>query len=153
MTGEAALAALSQLLQAYDLANRIEIDSLYAQFSPTLDDFYAETLRIDFPDVCGAPGAVSEEVRPDLTLTRTIAGLEPKSVRSTGAAFPLARAAALVWQALAESSTVTAGDLATALASGAAWLCPAQLGRSQVVELLLEPGGREAMALLRSLQG
>lgn len=129
----------------------MEIDSLYAQFSPTLDEFYAETLRVDFPDVRGASGAAREEVRPDLTLTRTIAGLEPKSVRSTGAAFALARAATLVRQALAESSTVTAGNFAAALASGDAWLRPAQLGRSQVVELLLEPGGREIMALLATL--
>jgi hypothetical protein len=129
----------------------MEIDSLYAQFSPTLDEFYAETLGIAFPEVGGSSGAIPDGVRPDLTLTRTIAGLEPKSVRSTGAAFPLARAATLVRQALAESSTVTAGDLAAALASGAAWLRLAQLGRSQVVELLLEPGGHEIMARLATL--
>ena len=41
--------ALQALLQAYDLANRLAIDTVYAQFSPTLDDFYAEDLRLVFP--------------------------------------------------------------------------------------------------------
>jgi hypothetical protein len=121
-------AALRDLLEGYDLANRLAIDVVYAQFSPTLDDFYHEHLALVFPERAGADG----DVVPEIVLTRTVPGQEPKSVRGAGAPFPLARAA----------------GLAAALGRDAARLRPHQVGRSQRVALRLEPDGTDVATLL-----
>ena len=94
-----AAGALRDLLERYDRDNRLAIDTVYAQFSPTLDDFYHEALTVVFPEPAGA-GVPAAEVSPEITLTRTVPGQEPKSVRGAGAPFPLARAAALAAAAL-----------------------------------------------------
>src|SRR5262249_38070172 len=52
------VADLRALLRAYDLANRLAIDTVYAQFSPTLDDFYAEDLGLAFDPRADAAGDV-----------------------------------------------------------------------------------------------
>jgi hypothetical protein len=124
-----AAAALRDLLGRYDLANRLAIDVVYAQFSPTLDDFYHEDLAVVFPDRAGAGG----DVRPEIVLTRTVPGQDPKSVRGAGAPFPLARATALA---------------AAALGRAPLRLFPRQVGRSQRVALLLEPEGTDVVTLL-----
>ena len=154
---------LEALLAAYDHANRLAIDALYAQFSPTLDDFYAEELRIVFPPrhataASGAPGADGAAARgetldagdrftPELILTRTVPGQEPKSVRSTGAPFPLAHACRLVRAALSDSPGAGAAA-ATALNEGRAFLAPVQVLRTQRVVLHLVPGGTDVIGLL-----
>jgi hypothetical protein len=91
--------------------------------------------------------AVQDGVWPDLILTRTVPGLEPRSVRSRGAPFPLARARALVVAAPTVEPPGPA-DLRARLEAGIAWLQPAQVGRSQLVQLRLEPDGRDVLALL-----
>jgi hypothetical protein len=139
--------SLAALLADYDQANRIAIDSLYAQFSPTLDDFYAETLRITFPVERVALDRLGNDVRPDLLLTRTVPGFESKSVRAQGAPFPLARARALAEQALAGQRTESSA-LVAQLGQRQAFLRPAQIGGSQVVRLIIEPGGDDVLALL-----
>ena len=121
--------ALRALLQAYDLANRLAIDTVYAQFSPTLDDFYAEDLRLVFPP----HGDSREEVRPEIVLTRTVPGQEPKSVRGPGAPFPLAQAARL-------AGAVTG--------RGAVRVRPGQVGGGQTVSLFLEPEGTDLAGML-----
>jgi hypothetical protein len=130
--GAGAAGALRDLLERYDRDNRLAIDAVYAQFSPTLDDFYHEALTVDFPDR-GEGGDPGPEVSPEITLTRTVPGQEPKSVRGAGAPFPLARAAALA---------------AAALGRDGLRLRPRQVGRSQRVALLLEPEGTDVTAAL-----
>ena len=127
-----AAGALRDLLERYDRDNRLAIDTVYAQFSPTLDDFYHEALTVVFPEpaVAGGPAA---EVRPEITLTRTVPGQEPKSVRGAGAPFPLARAAALA---------------AAALGRDGLRLRPRQVGRGQRVALLVEPEGTDVASVL-----
>jgi hypothetical protein len=135
---------LRTLLQAYDRANRLAIDTVYAQFSPTLDDYYDEDLRLVFPEGSDAQGSP----RPEIVLTRTVPGHEPKSVRGTGAPFPLAQAAALVGAALGRDGRDGRGG-----GDGRHGLClrPRQVGRSQAVALYLEPEGTDVTVLLSSL--
>jgi hypothetical protein len=143
--GEAARAALRRLLLAYDHANRLAIDAVYAQFSPTLDDFYAEALRLEL-------GAEARgEVPVEIVLTRTVPGQAPASVRGSGAPFPLAAAAGLVRRALAAAPAGEAGALAERLRRGEAQLRPRQVGGSQVVTLVVEPDGADLPALLARL--
>jgi hypothetical protein len=144
---------LRRLLDAYDRANRLEIDAVYAQFSPTLDDYYVEELRIDVPDVAaGRPAAaVPAEVRPEIVLTRTVPGLRSRSVRAPGAPFPLAQAYRLVQAALAASQSERGRALRAAVDGGSAWLALRQVPRTQRVRLLLEPGEADALALLTAL--
>ena len=125
----AAGATLRDLLERYDLANRLAIDVVYAQFSPTLDDFYHEHLALVFPERAGGDG----DVVPEIVLTRTVPGQEAKSVRGAGAPFPLTRAATLA---------------AAALGRDTARLRPHQVGGSQRVALRLEPEGTDVAALL-----
>ena len=148
MTIATARDALAHLLEEYDRANRLEIDALYAQFSPTLDDYYAEELRIAFPAEQHTLSAAGETIRPDLLLTRTVPGQEPRSVHAQGAPFPLARARALVSQALAAGSNGQNQATWRQLAAGTAWLRPVQAGRSQLVRLLVEPQGKDVAALV-----
>jgi hypothetical protein len=126
---DGAAGALVALLREYDRANRLAIDVVYAQFSPTLDDFYAESLRLEFPVQADALG----EVGPEIVLTRTVPGQEPKSVRGAGAPFPLHRARALLEAALARSPLSVR---------------PRQVGGSQRVALYLEPEGIDVTGLL-----
>jgi len=137
-------------LEEYDRANRLEIDAVYAQFSPTLDDFYLETLHIDFPDNPPAAGT-PETLRPEITLTRTVPGLQPKSVRAPGAAFPLRRCVDLAHRAVAHTPDggpqATAGHLARLL-SGEAWLVPVQVPRTQEVRLQLRPCDEDLLSRL-----
>jgi hypothetical protein len=121
--------ALRTLLQAYDLANRLAIDTVYAQFSPTLDDFYSESLRLIFPPHLGSP----DEVRPEIVLTRTVPGQEPKSVRGAGAPFPLAQATRLAGAAIGRNP---------------ARVRPGQVGGGQAVSLFLEPEGVDLAGML-----
>ena len=136
----------------YDLANRLAIDAVYAQFSPTLDDYYAEELRIEFPkskrNLHG-----QAEVRPDLVLTRTVPGQEPRSVHAPGAPFLLARAGELLASAMASVPDARGVDTRARVGRGLAWLRPEQVGRSQTVRLVLEPGGRDVQALLDEIEG
>jgi hypothetical protein len=136
--------ALRALLQAYDRANRLAIDTVYAQLSPTLDDYYDEDLRLVFPEGSDAQGST----RPEIVLTRTVPGQEPKSVRGPGAPFPLARAATLVGAALVRGSR--SGPDGWDGRHGPC-LRPRQVGRSQAVALYLEPEGIDVTALLSSL--
>jgi hypothetical protein len=124
-SGGAAADDLRRLLVEYDRENRLKIDAVYAQFSPTLDDFYAEDLRLVFPAEADARG----ELRPEIVLTRTVPGQPPKSVRGPGAPFPLARAAALV--------AAMRGDAAPPR------LAVRQSGRSQAVRLIVEETGED----------
>jgi hypothetical protein len=142
-----ALRELEDLLAAYDRANRLVIDAVYAQFSPTLDDFYAEELRIEFPD-----DRSMETPAPEIVLTRTVPGLDPRLVRGRGAPFPLGRAKALVCAALAATARPAACDVLARIEAGGAWLVPAQEGCSQVVRLRLMPDSRDALALVASLR-
>jgi hypothetical protein len=130
--------ALRALLQAYDRANRLAIDTVYGQFSPTLDDYYDEDLRLVFPEGSDSRGSP----RPEIILTRTVPGQEPKSVRGAGAPFPLAQAAALVGDALGRGGP-----------DGRHGPClrPRQVGRSQAVALYLEPEGTDVTVLLSCL--
>ena len=138
---------LRALLDAYDRANRLAIDAVYAQFSPTLDDYYQEELEVVFP----APAAmdvVSDELRPEIVLTRTVPGQAPKTVHGVGAAFPLARAAALAHAALVEARAGDADDLHTRLDRGSARLWPVQVPRTQLVQLRVRPDGVDLLSFL-----
>lgn len=46
----AASRRVREILEAYDQSNRLMIDQVYGQLSPTLDDFYEERLTVLFPD-------------------------------------------------------------------------------------------------------
>jgi hypothetical protein len=140
------LTDLAALLAAYDLASRLEIDAVYAQFSPTLDDYYDEELRLVFP-AAGHDDDVGD-LRPEVILTRTVPGLPAKSVRAPGAPFPLGRAMVLATAALRRGDP-QARRVAQALAAGAMRLVVRQAGRTQAVELALEPGGTALLDLLR----
>src|SRR5262249_20702778 len=122
------------------------IDTVYAQFSPTLDDFYAEDLGLAFDPRADAAGDVGVEI----VLTRTVPGQEPKAVRGPGVPFPLARAGDLVARALARAGERGAG-LRDGLGRGRARLRPRQVGRSQTVSLVWEPDGGDVLALLEGL--
>ncbi|HEX2034396.1 MAG TPA: hypothetical protein VHS99_09445 [Chloroflexota bacterium] len=135
---------LQRLLAAYDRENRLAIDAVYAQFSPTLDDFYLEELRLVFAPEPDAQGMLPVEV----VLTRTVPGLEPRTVRGAGAAFPLRRAAACFAGALRELPGGRGEPLLARLRDGQAWLVARQVGQTQAVALVLEPEGRDALALL-----
>ena len=87
------------------------------------------TWRWSSPSRAGGDGAVV----PEIVLTRTVPGQEPKSVRGAGAPFPLTRAAGLA---------------AAALGRDAARLRPHQVGGSQRVALRLEPEGTDVASLL-----
>jgi hypothetical protein len=125
----------------------LAIDAVYAQFSPTLDDFYAEDLRIVFP----APeelGKAADDVRPEIVLTRTVPSQVPKSVRGAGAAFPLAPAAALARAALAGARGGDAATVRARLDQGTARLWPVQAPRTQLVQLRIVPDGVDLLSLL-----
>jgi hypothetical protein len=124
---------------------------VYAQFSPTLDDFYAEDLRVVFPPPPAritTPADSPDELRPEIVLTRTVPGQPPKSVRGAGAPFPLAQAAELATAALSESGAEQALSAAASLARREAYLWPAHLPRTQVVQLRLLPGDADVARLL-----
>ncbi|MBI3970449.1 MAG: hypothetical protein HY332_04090 [Chloroflexi bacterium] len=143
---ESPAASLAHLLDAYDRANRLEIDAVYAQLSPTLDDYYAEELRLVFPQYQQG----IDEVRPEIVLTRTIPGLVTRAAHAPGAPFPLARAAALVRQSLAGSSDERARRLLERLTHGEAWLAARQRDRTQAVYLAVEPEGRDVAEWLNA---
>jgi len=145
------LEALRVLLQEYDRANRLEIDAVYAQFSPTLDDYYAEELRIEFPrnEQDLYRGA---EVRPELALTRTVPGHEPRSVHAPGAPFPLERAWELFGNAVACAPVTRGQDMWERVDADLVWLRPEQVGHTQAVRLVLEPDGSDALEILEELQ-
>jgi hypothetical protein len=149
-TGGAAVGSaadgLRALLQDYDRADRLAIDAVYAQFSPTLDDYYAEDLLIAFAPRADAAGDVAAEI----VLTRTVPGQEPKAVRGAGAPFPLRRAGVLAARALAAAGERGAA-LRDGLASGRLRLRPRQVGRSQAVALVWEPAGGDVLAFLDGL--
>jgi len=134
------------LLEAYDRANRLEIDSVYAQFSPTLDDFYLEELVVIFPAPPGS--SLPDDVRPEIVLTRTVPGQQPRSVRAPGAAFPLSEATRLAHAALAETRAESAEVTLSRLRQGLLRLWPVQLPRTQLVQLRVLPDGGDVLALL-----
>ncbi|MGH2353826.1 MAG: hypothetical protein ACRDJN_19650 [Chloroflexota bacterium] len=138
---------LARLLADYDRANRLAIDAVYAQFSPTLDDFYAEELRLEIGDTVDAGG----ELPVEIALTRTVPGTESKTVRGDGVPFPLARAGAVFSSALADAPAERGNRLQQRYDRGLVWLRPRQAGRTQGVALALEPDGQEVLALLAEL--
>lgn len=139
---------LRVILDQYDHDNRVMIDQVYGQLSPTLDDFYDERLTIAFPT--GQPSAGAEAIAPHLTLTRVIpAGGPTRIAENTGAPFPIAAVQGLVAQAaLDPNAPASLRDLAAQLASGAAWLAPRQVGRSQKVVVRVIPGSADVEAML-----
>lgn len=110
--------ALQAILDRYDHDNRVMIDQVYGQLSPTLDDFYDERLSITFPK--GRPVEDSPTVTPHLTLTRVIpAGGPTRIAENQGAPFPIAEFRAIAVRACADpSATDTIRDLASRLAVG-----------------------------------
>lgn len=156
--------ALHTLLSRYDLEHRLHIDMVYAQLSPTLDDFYAESLQVDFgnptlaaPTAPTAPTALvapttpaanTATVTPIIRLRRTIPGGPVREASGTGAAFPLAVAGALAVAALMGAPNPAAQHAQMQIASGNGALWPRQIGGSQMVTLVLEPGGADVIALL-----
>lgn len=139
---------LRVILDQYDHDNRVMIDQVYGQLSPTLDDFYDERLMIAFPK--GRPSAGAEAIAPHLTLTRVIpAGGPTRIAENTGAPFPIAAVQGLVAQAaLDPNAPAPLRDLAAQLASGAAWLAPRQVGRSQKVVVRVIPGSADVESML-----
>ena len=148
MSDVTALEALRRLLDDYDRDNRLRIDAVYAQFSPTLDEYYAEELRVEFPNLL-LSGDSGDGIRPELTLTRTVPGSEPRSVSGAGAPFPLARARTLVGRAAAD--TPEGAALVDGIHGGLVWLQARQVGRSQVVQLVLQPAGDDVLDVLIDL--
>ena len=141
-------AALRAILDRYDHDNRVMIDQVYGQLSPTLDDFYDERLTIAFPK--GRPVADEPTVTPHLTLTRVIpAGGPTRIAENHGAPFPIAEVRAIAERIAADPTATDAiRDLAARLASGAAWLAPRQVGRSQKVVVRVLPAGEDLSVIL-----
>jgi hypothetical protein len=146
-----ARAALRAILDQYDHDNRVMIDQVYGQLSPTLDDFYDERLTIAFPK--RRPVAGDPAIMPHLTLTRVIpAGGPTRIAENNGAPFPIDAVQGLVAQAATDpNAPATLRDLAAQLASGEAWLAPRQVGRSQKVVVRVIPGSAELLAILSSV--
>jgi hypothetical protein len=147
-----ARAALGALLARYDHDNRVMIDQVYGQLSPTLDDFYDERLVIAFPKGPTESRAPLSLVTPRLTLTRVIpAGGPTRIAENEGAPFPLALVRAIVRDA---ARATDAGDsvrtLAARLLSGEAWVAPRQVGRLQRVVVRVFPGGANLTDVLAS---
>jgi hypothetical protein len=142
------LNTLQRLLQEYDRANRLEIDAVYAQFSPTLDDYYAEDLRIVFPE---RPDTDLPEVRPEIVLTRTVPGHQPRTVRAPGAPFPLFQAWEYVCGAALEAPRGRGEALWRRIDGGQVWPQPRQVGRTQQVQLALMPDDRDVLAVLAEI--
>jgi hypothetical protein len=145
-----ARASLDAILNRYDHDNRVMIDQVYGQLSPTLDDFYDERLTISFPT--GRRDATDAPVTPHLTLTRVLpAGGPTRRAENQGAPFPIAQVHSFVAHAATDpSSSDVVRNLAARLLSGEAWLAPRQVGRSQKVVVRVLPGGEDLVALLAS---
>ena len=143
-----ARAALRAILDQYDHDNRVMIDQVYGQLSPTLDDFYDERLTVAFPK--GRPGPGVATVSPHLTLTRVIpAGGPTRVAENEGAPFPIATVQGLVARAATDpSAPAILRDLAAQLASGLTWLAPRQVGRSQKVVVRVIPGSADVETIL-----
>lgn len=147
-TAHSALRALRAVLDRYDHDNRVLIDQVYGQLSPTLDDFYDERLTIAFSK--GRPTTNEPTVTPHLTLTRVIpAGGPTRIAENVGAPFPIAEVRGIVDRAAADpASHASVRDLAARLVSGEAWLAPRQVGRSQKVVVRVLPAGEDLSVIL-----
>lgn len=152
-----ACASLQALMDRYDHDNRVMIDQVYGQLSPTLDDFYDERLRIAFParQALEAPRLLGATVTPHLTLTRVIpAGGPTRIAENAGAPFPLAEVHAFVRAAARAADAPDAvRALAARLESGEAWLAPRQVGRSQRVVVRVLPSGEALPTILAAVDG
>ncbi len=142
-----ARAALRVVLDQYDHDNRVLIDQVYGQLSPTLDDFYEERLTIAFPPGPPAPGSV--DIAPTLKLVRVIPVGPVREAANLGAPFPIGEVTAIINGAATDPDAPSAlGDLAARLAAGSAWLAPRQVGRTQRVVVRAMPGGDDIGHLL-----
>lgn len=143
---EGARASLRALLDRYDHDNRVMVDQVYGQLSPTLDDFYDERLTIAFPR---GRVASTDVVTPTISLVRVIPSGPTRRADNLGAPFPVFEASALVSLAAADpSAPEPVRNLASRLDHGAAWLAPRQVGRTQRVAVLVMPSGEDLASLL-----
>lgn len=128
---------IREILDAYDQSNRLMIDQVYGQLSPTLDDFYEERLTVLFPDPGEHDGP---DPQPTITLTRVIPAGPTRLARNLGSAFPLRDVTGIVVQALASAHPGTAGHaLHGRLRDGVARLAPRQFRGSQTIMLMVIP--------------
>ncbi len=133
----AASRRVREILEAYDQSNRLLIDQVYGQLSPTLDDFYDERLTILFPD---PDGLGSPDPQPTITLTRVIPAGPTRLARNLGSVFPLREVVGIVVAALASAPAGTAGHvLHGRLRDGMARLAPRQFRGSQTIILVIIP--------------
>ncbi len=133
----AASRRVREILEAYDQSNRLMIDQVYGQLSPTLDDFYEERLTVLFPDAAedGAP-----DPQPTITLTRVIPAGPTRLARNLGSVFPLQGVVGIVLEALACAPAGTAGhSLHVRLRGGVARLAPKQFRGSQTIMVMVMP--------------
>lgn len=134
---ETAAHRVREILDAYDQSNRLMIDQVYGQLSPTLDDFYQERLTVLFPDP-GDEGA--PDPQPTITLTRVIPAGPTRLARNLGSVFPLREVTGIVLDALASAPAGTAAHaLHGRLRDGIARLAPRQFRGSQTIMVMVVP--------------
>lgn len=128
---------IREILDAYDQSNRLMIDQVYGQLSPTLDDFYDERLTVLFPD----PGEHdAPDPQPTITLTRVIPAGPTRLARNLGSVFPLRQVTGIVSEALASAQSGTTGHAVhRRLRDGVARLAPRQFRGSQTIILVVIP--------------